>query len=43
MKQVTLGDPTLFGNLQLPEHALQALQKNATSLKWNGYPPAIGK
>jgi tyrosine aminotransferase len=37
-----LGDPTAFGNLQVPVQAVKAVQKTLLSHQSNGYPPAVG-
>jgi len=39
---LSIGDPTVFGNFKCPDHMHTALFDNSRSLKYNGYPPAVG-
>jgi tyrosine aminotransferase len=39
---LSLGDPTVFGNLPCPEVLTRAIVDNATAAKHNGYVPSAG-
>lgn len=39
---VKTGDPTVFGNLNPPKEAVDAVVESAVSGKHNGYLPAVG-
>lgn len=40
---LTLGDPTVFGNLPTDDAVLQAMKDAIDSQQYNGYGPSIGK
>ena len=42
MIPLSLGDPTVFGNLNPPETLVNAICKNAMSFKYNGYTNSSG-
>jgi tyrosine aminotransferase len=42
MISLSIGDPTLFGNLETCPKIIDSLVEKARSFKYNGYPPAIG-
>ncbi|XP_067007089.2 tyrosine aminotransferase [Anabrus simplex] len=39
---LSIGDPTLFGNLKPPQEAVEAVVKSLESSKYNGYAPSVG-
>lgn len=39
---LSIGDPTLFGNLRPPPEVTDAVQKSVESYKYNGYAPSVG-
>lgn len=39
---LSIGDPTVFGNLETPASAVHAITKQLMSKKFNGYAPAVG-
>lgn len=39
---LSIGDPTTFGNLKTHATVTQVLTNNANSYKYNGYPPSVG-
>ena len=39
----TAGDPTVFGNLNPPEEAIEAVVESVRSMQFNGYAPSTGK
>ncbi|XP_076163991.1 tyrosine aminotransferase isoform X2 [Ptiloglossa arizonensis] len=39
---VNLGDPTTFGNLQLPTEVIEAVKESVVSQMYNGYAPSTG-
>jgi len=40
---LSIGDPTIFGNLLPHENMLKAVEESARSTKHNGYAPAVGE
>eukprot|EP00999_Lentomonas_sp_LEN2_P002718 NODE_591_length_1341_cov_89.591433_g552_i0.p1 GENE.NODE_591_length_1341_cov_89.591433_g552_i0~~NODE_591_length_1341_cov_89.591433_g552_i0.p1 ORF type:complete len:411 (-),score=82.04 NODE_591_length_1341_cov_89.591433_g552_i0:60-1292(-) len=42
MISLSIGDPTVFGNLKTPEAAVDAVAEAVKSYKFNGYPPSVG-
>lgn len=42
MIALSIGDPTVFGNLRPPREAIEAVQETLTSLLFNGYAPSTG-
>lgn len=40
---LTLGDPTVFGNLPTDDAVLRAMKDAIDSQQYNGYSPSIGK
>ncbi|MGH0123690.1 UNVERIFIED_CONTAM: hypothetical protein FKN15_028921 [Acipenser sinensis] len=42
MIALSIGDPTIFGNLPTDDNVLQAMKEAIGSKKFNGYAPAIG-
>ncbi|MBN3285870.1 ATTY aminotransferase, partial [Polyodon spathula] len=42
MIALSIGDPTIFGNLPTDDNVLQAMKEAIDSKKFNGYAPAIG-
>ncbi|RXM29569.1 Tyrosine aminotransferase [Acipenser ruthenus] len=42
MIALSIGDPTIFGNLPTDDNVLQAMKEAIDSMKFNGYAPAIG-
>ncbi|KYQ96801.1 tyrosine transaminase [Tieghemostelium lacteum] len=39
---LSIGDPCVFGNLNVEQSVNQVLKQNIDSMKYNGYPPSIG-
>ena len=39
---LSIGDPTTFGNLEIPENAITSLIANLKSKRYNGYAPSSG-
>lgn len=42
MIALSIGDPTVFGNLKPAENVVDAIVKSVKSEKWNGYLPSVG-
>ncbi|CAL8102320.1 unnamed protein product [Orchesella dallaii] len=42
MIALSIGDPTIFGNLKPHEAIIEAIQNAITSMKFNGYAPTVG-
>ncbi|CAD5123931.1 DgyrCDS12239 [Dimorphilus gyrociliatus] len=42
MIALSIGDPTVFGNLKPADNVVQAIVDSVKSEKWNGYLPSIG-
>ncbi|XP_065352787.1 tyrosine aminotransferase [Cloeon dipterum] len=42
MIALSIGDPTVFGNLSPPAEVINALCESVESLKYNGYAPSVG-
>ena len=40
---VFLGDPSVYGNLDVAKESVKAVVEAATSGRYNGYPSSIGK
>ncbi|MEQ2204151.1 hypothetical protein XENOCAPTIV_008720 [Xenoophorus captivus] len=43
MISLSIGDPTVFGNLPTDDAVLQALKDAIDSQKYNGYAPSVGE
>lgn len=42
MISLSIGDPTVFGNLKPPQNVIDAIADGAKSGKFNGYAPSTG-
>eukprot|EP00922_Rhytidocystis_sp_ex-Travisia-forbesii_P018524 GHVS01027505.1.p1 GENE.GHVS01027505.1~~GHVS01027505.1.p1 ORF type:complete len:455 (-),score=16.96 GHVS01027505.1:58-1422(-) len=40
--QLSIGDPTIYGNFKLPTFANEILRRKLESLEYNGYPSSVG-